>query len=62
MVDWVTFSVEAVGVLIFFIWIIVPIGEFKSIYRHLASQKKLHRGYYYAGHSKFVIIFVPLCR
>jgi hypothetical protein len=45
MVDWVTFSVEAVGVLIFFIWIIVPIGEFKSIYRHLASQKKSHGGH-----------------
>lgn len=45
MVDWVTISIEAVGVVIFFIWIIVPIGEFKSIYRHLASQKKSHGGH-----------------
>ena len=45
MVDWVTVAVEAIGVLIFFIWIIVPIGEFKSIYRHLASQKKSQEGH-----------------
>jgi hypothetical protein len=46
MVDWVTFSVEAIGVLIFFIWIIVPIGEFKSIYRHLTSKKKSQGGHH----------------
>ncbi len=45
MFDWITWSVEAIGILIFFIWIIVPIGEFKSIYRHLASQKKSQGGH-----------------
>lgn len=40
MFDWITYTTEAIGIIIFFIWIIVPIGEFKSIYHHLKSQKK----------------------
>jgi len=35
MFDWMTWSVEAVGIVILCIWIVVPIGEFKTIFRRL---------------------------
>ena len=35
MFDWMTWSIEAVGIVILCIWIVVPIGEFKTIFRRL---------------------------
>ena len=35
MFDWMTWSIEAVGIVILCIWIVVPIGEFKAIFRRL---------------------------
>ena len=29
--DWITFSVETVGIVIFCIWVVVPIREFRAI-------------------------------
>ena len=35
MFDWMTWSIEAVGIVILCIWIVVPIAEFKTIFRRL---------------------------
>ena len=35
MFDWMTWSIEGVGIVILCIWIVVPIGEFKAIFRRL---------------------------
>jgi len=35
MFDWMTWSIEGVGILILCIWIVVPIQEFKTIFRRL---------------------------
>lgn len=47
MLDWITLTIEAIGIAILVLWIIVPIGEFKSIYRALHGHGKTHKG----GHS-----------
>ena len=33
--DWITGTIEAIGVVIFCIWLVVPIREFAEIYRRL---------------------------
>jgi hypothetical protein len=38
MFDWMTFSIEAIGIAIFCLWIIVPIGEFREIFRRLKRK------------------------
>lgn len=38
MFDWVTWSIEAVGIAILCIWIVVPIGEFRSIFQRLKAS------------------------
>ena len=39
MLDWVTYGIEAVGIVILCVWIVVPIREFKRIFRSL-NQKE----------------------
>lgn len=39
MIDWMTYSIEAVGIIIFVIWIIIPIQEFSLIARRLRRQR-----------------------
>jgi hypothetical protein len=34
-VDWITASIETIGILIFIFWFIVPIREFAEIFRRL---------------------------
>ena len=36
--DWMTLSVELVGVLILCIWVVAPIQEFKAIFAGLKQQ------------------------
>ena len=35
MFDWMTWSIEIVGIAILCIWIVVPISEFRAIFRRL---------------------------
>jgi hypothetical protein len=35
MFDWMTWCIEGVGIVILCIWIVVPIAEFKTIFRRL---------------------------
>lgn len=37
--DWITLSVEAVGLLILLCWIVVPIREFKDIFKRLKKEE-----------------------
>ena len=37
--DWITISVEAVGLVILLCWIVVPIREFKGIFKRLKQEK-----------------------
>ena len=39
MIDWITWTVEAIGVAIFCIWAVVPIHEFGEIFRRLKEGK-----------------------
>ena len=39
-IDWVTLCVEATGIAIFCIWVVVPIGEFRTIYRRIKERGK----------------------
>jgi hypothetical protein len=39
MLDWITLSVEAVGIIIFVIWLIIPIREFRLIYKRLKQER-----------------------
>ena len=36
--DWMTLAIEAVGALIFCVWIVIPIREYRSIYRRLRHR------------------------
>jgi hypothetical protein len=39
--DWITWSIWLIGLIILFIWIYVPIKEFKKIYsQHKASKNE----------------------
>jgi hypothetical protein len=35
MLDWMTATLETVGILILCAWVVVPIGEFRTILRRL---------------------------
>ena len=37
-IDWVTLAVEAIGIAIFCIWVVVPIGEFRTIYQRIKQR------------------------
>ena len=39
MIDWITWTVEAIGVAIFCIWAVVPVREFGGIFRRLKGAK-----------------------
>jgi len=39
--DWITAIVEAAGVLIFCAWLIVPIREFRQIFKRVNARKNL---------------------
>lgn len=38
MLDWITLLIEAVGILILCVWIVIPIHEFKLIFRRLRQE------------------------
>ena len=38
--DWITLSIEAIGLIIFILWTIVPIQEFKVIFHRLRQQRR----------------------
>jgi hypothetical protein len=38
-VDWITLIVEAVGIVIFVIWAVLPIGEFREIHRRIKARE-----------------------
>ncbi len=40
MLDWMTLTIEAIGIIILCIWVIVPIGEFRSIFRRLRQKQQ----------------------
>ncbi len=40
MLDWMTLTIEAIGIAILCIWVIVPIGEFRSIFRRLRQRQE----------------------
>jgi len=35
-----TWSIETVGIVILLVWIVVPIGEFRQIFRQLREQNQ----------------------
>ncbi len=38
--DWITITVEAVGLIILLTWVVVPIREFRSIFKRLRQEKQ----------------------
>ena len=40
MPDWITVCVEAVGIVILLCWIVVPIREFKGIFKRLKAEER----------------------
>jgi hypothetical protein len=36
--DWMTLAIEAVGAVIFCVWVVIPIGEYRSIYQRLRDR------------------------
>ncbi len=36
--DWMTFAIEATGAAIFCLWVVIPIGEYRTIYRRLRQR------------------------
>lgn len=36
--DWITLTIEAIGVLILLFWVVVPIREFSDIFRRLKHK------------------------
>jgi len=39
MLDWMTLTIEAIGIVIFLIWIVIPIREFRTILRRLKEKE-----------------------
>jgi hypothetical protein len=39
MFDWMTLIIELIGLAIFFVWIVIPIREFRVIFRRLRHKK-----------------------
>lgn len=44
MIDWITILIEAVGVAILLMWIVIPIREFRDILRVLKIKRQRGRG------------------
>ena len=42
--DWMTLSIEAVGLVILCIWVVIPIGEFRQILAKLRPRLHRHEG------------------
>jgi uncharacterized membrane protein YcjF (UPF0283 family) len=40
MIDWITILIEAVGVVILLMWIVIPIREFRDILRVLKLKRR----------------------
>jgi heme exporter protein D len=40
MIDWITILIEAVGVAILLMWIVIPIREFRDILRVLKRKRR----------------------
>jgi hypothetical protein len=38
--DWITAAIEIIGIVIFVIWLIVPIREFREIFKRLKQQER----------------------
>lgn len=36
--DWITLTIEAMGIAIFCLWVVLPIGEFRKIFRRLKEE------------------------
>ena len=36
--DWMTLAIEAVGAVIFCVWVVIPIHEYRSIYQRLRHR------------------------
>ena len=43
MLDWMTLTIEAIGIVIFLIWIVIPIREFRAILRRLKEKEAAER-------------------
>jgi uncharacterized membrane protein YcjF (UPF0283 family) len=43
MIDWITILIEAVGVVILLMWIVIPIREFRDILRVLKQKRRRGR-------------------
>ena len=41
--DWLTATVEIIGIVIFIVWLIVPIREFREIFKRLKRQQENRR-------------------
>ena len=39
MFDWITLSVETVGFVILMVWVVVPIREFRGIFKRLKEEE-----------------------
>jgi len=39
MMDWITLRIELIGIAIFCIWIVVPIREFRAIFKRLRQRE-----------------------
>ena len=44
MLDWMTLTIELVGILIFCVWVVVPVREFGSILRRLRQKEAAGTG------------------
>ncbi len=44
MLDWMTLTIEAIGLAIFFVWIVIPIREFRVIFRRLKHKEATTSG------------------
>jgi hypothetical protein len=43
-VDWATFVIEAIGVTILLLWVVIPIREFQGIFREIRNRGGLRGG------------------
>jgi hypothetical protein len=40
MIDWMTATIEAIGIIILVVWTIIPIQEFRLIAKRLRAQRR----------------------
>ena len=41
--DWITLLVEAAGAVIFIVWAVIPVREFREIYRRIMARDAAER-------------------